>query len=263
MHAVLDQLYHVNLWIIWAISMTVLIAAALIGRALGRRESANHGDDRARAVGALEASALGLVTLMISFTFSAALDRYDLRKSLVLEEANAIVTASLRARTLPAPYAAEFGSLLNQYVDVRLSLRDYERDGLRSIAEPTLALQDEIWSRVVSLSAIDPRSIPNGQFLQSVTEMLDAHEKRLTADRNHVPEMVFMLLYALAAVALALNGYKAGLNGSRGLLAPVVMTILLASVIAQVQDLDRPQRGLITVSQQPMLNIGAPPADVR
>lgn len=258
----LENLYDVSLWIIWPASIGFLVIAALVGRRLGRRDAAGGGD-RAQAVGALETTALGLVTLLISFTFSAALDRYDARKALVVAEANAIDTTVQRARFLPEPHASAFRAKLAEYTEVRLSMREHPRDGLQKIIEPSLALQHELWDRGVEAAALDPRSIPHSQFVQSLSEMLDLHEKRLAADRNHVPEIVFLLLYSLAAVALVLNGYRAGLKGPGPLVAPMIVATLLASVIAQVQDLDRPQRGAITVSQQPMANVGAAPHEVR
>ena len=70
-----------------------------------------------------------------------------------------------------------------------------------------------------------------------------------------MPEAVFLLLYLLAAAALGLNGYKAGLGGGRPATASIVASLLLAAVILQIQDFDRPRRGLITVSQQPLHNL--------
>jgi hypothetical protein len=258
----IDIFQGMNQWVLWLVSTALLCAAAFAFWRLGTKHSA-HDDGRLAAMSGVQGTALGLMTLIISFTFSAALNRYDNRKSLVLIEANAIDTAAQRARFLPAPYPAQFGELLTQYTQVRLSMSDYPEQGLKKIVMPSLALQHMLWDKAVEVSPLDPHSIPNGQFLQALSEMLDLHEKRLAADRNHVPDAVFILLYALATVALGLHGYKSGLSGARVRFPTILLAVLLSSVILEIHDLDRPQRGLITVSQQAMANVGADAADVK
>jgi hypothetical protein len=90
-----------------------------------------------------------------------------------------------------------------------------------------------------------------------LSHLIDIHEERLAAESNHVPEAVFLLLYALAGVALGFNGFRAGLGGDKSVTPSAIMVVLFATVIAQAQDLDRPQRGFIVVSQQPMTNLNA------
>lgn len=250
-----EWLYGVSLWIVFPVSAVALIAAAGLGRWLGRRAAAHGRDDGTGAISGLQGAALGLVTLLISFTFSVALDRYDTRKAFVLEEANALSTVQRRAQMLAQPHASQVGRLLDEYLAVRLTVADGGAGSLRRIAPRSLDLQDRLWREALAVSALDPRSIPNGLFIEAVNALDDTHEKRLTADRSHVPEAVFLLLYALAAVALGLNGYRAGLAGGRPTRASIGMALLFAAVIVQVQDLDRPRRGLITVSQQSMHNL--------
>jgi hypothetical protein len=80
----------------------------------------------------------------------------------------AIDTAAQRARFLPAPYPAQFAELLIKYTQVRLSMSDYQTQGLQKIAASSLALQHSLWDKAVEVSALDPYSIPNGQFLQAM-----------------------------------------------------------------------------------------------
>lgn len=255
MTASIEWLYGVSLWIVFPVSIAVLLISAFAGRWIGRAAAARGRDDKSGAISALQGTALGLVTLMISFTFSVAISRYDTRKAYVLEEALAVSTAQQRAQMLPQPYASDVRGLLDDYLKVRLSVTELGKGGLLKIAPQSLDLQRRLWSKTLAVSALDSRSIPIGLFVQSVNDLDDMAEKRLTADRNHVPEAVFLLLYTLAAVALGLNGYKAGLGGGRSATASIVISVLLAAIILQIQDLDRPQRGLISVSQQPLQNL--------
>lgn len=255
MIARVEWIYDLSPWIVFPASVAALLASAWLGRRIGRRSAGRGLDDSSGAIGALQGTALGLVTLMISFTFSVAVNRYDTRKAYVLEEALALSTARSRADLLPPAHAKAVRVLLDDYLQVRLTVEDLGPGAQRQIAATSLELQRRLWTQTVAIAALDPRSIPNGLFIQAVNDLDDMIEKRLTADRSHVPEAVFLLLYLLAGVALGLNGYKAGLGGGRPATISVVTSILLAALILQIQDLDRPRSGLITVSQQPLHNL--------
>ena len=99
-------------------SIVFLVAASEAGRLLGVRAAGRGGDD----VSTLEAAILGLLALMIGFTFAMALTRFDARRAAVVNEANAIGTTALRARLLPAPHNVETNKLLQEYVRTRLDI---------------------------------------------------------------------------------------------------------------------------------------------
>ena len=107
--------------LIFAVSLVVLLGASELGRALGVRISGRGGDD----VSTLEGAILGLLALMIGFTFAMALSRYEARREAVLDEANSIGTTALRARLLPAPHAAASLKLLREYVQIRLDITNF------------------------------------------------------------------------------------------------------------------------------------------
>ena len=105
------------------------------------------------------------------------------------------------------------------------------------------------------MSALDAHAVPAGLFVRSLNDLIDVHETRLTADRNHVPPAVILLLYGIAVVALGFAGYNGGVVGARGRLPLAVMALTVVTVITLIMDLDRPRRGLVTVSQQPMADL--------
>lgn len=193
-----------------------------------------------------------------------ALSRYDGRKAAVLDESNAIGTAVLRAQLLPAPQAQTSATLLARYARVRLALGTSgdDRAARADAVKQSLVLQNDLWREAVAASTADSRSTPIGLYVQTLNDMIDMHEKRLTALRNHVPETVVLLLYLIALVATGFTGYGAGLAGDRERGSKLLMALLIATVLILVIDLDRPYRGLVTVSQQPMLDLiqGLPPA---
>ncbi len=248
-----EILYDIGQAWIYAASLVALAGAAELGRWIGRRVQ-RRGAGPHPTVGTIESAALGLMALMIGFTFAMALTRFDARKQAVLDEANAVGTAALRAQMLPAAQAGSSADLLAQYAKVRLALgtSGYETPAWTDAVARSLDLQNRLWREAVAASAADSHSIPIGLYIQALNDVIDMHEKRLTALRNHVPETVVLLLYLIAIVSTGFTGYGAGLNGDAERGSKLLMVLLIATVLILVIDLDRPYRGLITVSQQPM-----------
>jgi hypothetical protein len=235
---------------IFLVSLVVILAAAEIGRWLGVR---GGGEEN---VPTLEGAVLGLLALMIGFTFAMALSRFELRRDAVLDEANAIGTTALRARLLPAPHNAECVKLLKDYVQLRLDLtqRVLSLGELNAAITRSNAIQEALWQQAKAVAARDTEMVPTGLFIQSLNEMIDNQAKHLNAIRDRVPNIVFLTLYGVAATASAFAGYASG-SGERPSRLPVyVMIILVCSVILMIQDLDRPFTGFIFNSQQPMID---------
>jgi hypothetical protein len=118
-------------------------------------------------------------------------------------------------------------------------------------------IQEALWLRAKAVAARDNAMVPAGIYIQSLNEMFDNQEKRLTAWRNWVPNVVFFALYAIAAVALGFTGYTSGLEAKQCRLPIYIMSTLAAGVILLIQDIDRPGAGFISVSQQPMIDTAA------
>ncbi len=237
---------------VFLVSVAVILCAGELGRRLGVRRGRKGGDN----VATLEGAILGLLALMISFTFAMSLGRFEARRDAVLNEANAIGTTALRARLLPAPHAAEGLKLLNEYVRLR---RDMNAGELASAAWGIAAaragaIHEALWQHAKAVAASDTAMVPTGLFIQTLNEMIDNQEKYLIATHNRVPNIVLIALYCIATVASAFTGYAGGLESRRSRLPVYVMGILVASVILLIQDLDRPSSGFIRVSQQPLID---------
>src|SRR6516225_454845 len=117
------DLYNYSLLTVFLVGLALIVAASEIGRFLGVRVGNQGGDN----VSTLEAAVLGLLALMIGFTFAMALSRFEARRDAVLNEANAIGTTALRARLLPEPERKEVLKLLREYVQTRLDSRSGPR----------------------------------------------------------------------------------------------------------------------------------------
>ena len=160
---------------------------------------------------------LGLLALIIAFTFAMALTRFDARRDAVLNEANAIGTTALRARLLPEPHRTDSLKLLREYVKIRLDItaRPASRTELKVAIERSDALQEALWQQAKAMAAKDSGFVPTGLFIQALNETIDNQGKRLAALRNRVPNIVLLSLFGLAAIAGAFVGYASGLDPRR------------------------------------------------
>jgi hypothetical protein len=247
-----QQLYN-PLFIGFCVGVVIVFLACEIGWRLGRwREGEGVGGN----IAALEQSFLGLLALMVGFSFLMALTRFEARQEAVLNEANAIGTTALRARLLPEPHRTESLKLLRKYAQMRV---DFIASGkslaqLSSVVNRSNQIQEELWQQVKAVSAKDNNMVPTGLFIQTLNEMIDNQTKRLTALRNHIPTPVLLSLFAIAAVSCGFAGYAGRLDPLRTRLPAVINAALFSAVIFVILDLEGPSSGLIQINQQSMID---------
>jgi hypothetical protein len=246
-----------NEYLIIAALLITFLAATEIGFRSGRSRQSREDEQTRFHITSLQGPLLGLLALMLGFTFSMALSRYDMRKELVLAESNAIGTAYLRARLMPEPHRSENVRLLNAYVDARLDFYNAGNDPVRLAAAKADAahLQQQLWAMAIAMSQLDTRSVPLGLFVQSLNAVFDLDADRSQALQNHVPKPVLALVSIIAAVALAFIGHGCGLHGRRHFVSTALVALLLALVLAVILDLDLPRQGLIKIKQDSMISL--------
>lgn len=239
---------------LWGVFTAVLVLVLLAIEGGFRLGKYGRGRSEKEApVGAMVGATLGLTAFFLAFTFGMAAERFDTRRLVVLDEANAIGTTYLRAAMLPER-RDEIRALLRDYVDVRLeTVRSGNvAEGVRRSED----IQNQLWAHAIALGKQDPGSIVVGLFIQSLNEMIDLHTKRLTAAvRNRIPSVIWFALLAVAAIALGTMGYHAGLAGTRRSVAVVAVAVTFSAVILLIADLDRPQEGALKVSQQALIDL--------
>ena len=142
-----EILYHLDQWLILVAFFALLLLAAEGGYRLGRFMKPRTDETARPVVFNIHAAILGLLGLLLAFTFSMAVARYDSRKQLVLDEANTIGTAYLRARLLPEPQRTDVARLVPEYVDSRLRFHQEAEgpDGRREENAEADRLQDQLW----------------------------------------------------------------------------------------------------------------------
>jgi hypothetical protein len=244
------------LWGVFVVTVVVVFLSVEGGFRLGRYRGHRPEHEQEAPVGAMVGATLGLLAFILAFTFGMAASRFDTRKELVLDEANAIGTTYLRAELLPEPERTKIRDLLREYVDVRLPKGVLTLEKIKQAIGRSEDLHGQLWSQAVAISEKNPGSIIAALFIQSLNEVIDLHSKRVTAGlRNRIPQTIWVALYFVAVLAMAAMGYHTGLTGRRSLVANLAIILTFSAVILLIVDLDRPQEGLLKVSQQAMVDL--------
>jgi hypothetical protein len=249
-----EPLDYIPLWILLPLAGAFLALAMEGGYRLGRWRKSTAPDERDVPVGAMVASILGLLALVLGFTFSLAASRFDARRQGVLDEANAIGTTFLRARMLPEPERTETMRLLREYATVRAGAANAEKVGEAIVYSETL--HEQLWKEAISAGKKDPGNLTTALFVQSLNEMIDLHATRvLYGLRSRIPLVIWIGLFGLALLGMASVGYQAGISATRRSPAMLALVLAFGAVLYLIADLDRGQEGLLRVSQQALLDV--------
>ncbi len=246
------------------ISICILLLAMMmlsveVGRWIGKRRRDTFAEADRSQINAIQAAILGLFALLLGFTFTMSVQRYDGRTVAVATEANAIGTAYLRSELLNPSDREQARSILRRYTDLRLQAAGVSlplQSDLNELTAQAAGLQGQLWSLGVSAAEADPNPVTTGLYLQAVNTLIDAQGSRSAALQNHVPEPVLLLLMTVFVTGGGVVGYATGLSGGRRpLFATLAMTLLIVLVVFVVVDLDRPRRGLIQINQTSLIEL--------
>jgi hypothetical protein len=245
---------HLPLWGLLLATVAVVFLSVEGGYRLGKLRRQRSEPEKESTVGATVGATLGLLAFTLAFTFGLAAARFETRRQVLLEEANAIGTTNLRAAFLPEPQRSEARRLLREYVDVRL--KGVQPDKVQQAVSESNALHSRLWAHAVAAAEKDPRSIPTGLFIQSLNEVIDLHAKRVMVGlRNRIPGAIWGALYFMAVLGMAEIGYHGGLTSPKRSPAVLALVLTFSAVMFLIADLDRPQEGLLRVSQQAMIDL--------
>jgi hypothetical protein len=219
-----------------------------LGRQLGRRRQGKDEEGARAGLGAVEGAVFTLLGLLIAFTFSGAASRFDARRQLIAQEANAIGTAWLRLDLLPAKAQPELRDLFRRYLDVRLAAYQKMPDVEAALAElsKATALQGEIWHRAVAACQTSPNPV-QAQLIPALNEMFDLAATRMMVARMHPPAIIFGMLGVLALMSSLLAGYAMAGGKTRSWIHVVGFALIMATTVYVILDLEFPRLGIIRV----------------
>ncbi len=246
----MNNLYDTPAELIAGAFLILLLMAVELGHALGRRVDVRDWEKSSGAYTTLAGAVLGLLGLLLAFSFGMADARYGARKAVVLKEANAIGTASLRASFLDASTEPRMKALMRQYVDARMADYAVRSDGQ---TERTAALQQELWTLAAAGDAYrEPKAAGLSLLTSALNDVIDVSSEQKAARDNRVPDAVLWLLFSVAVLSGALGGFAFGATRHRNMLVTLTFSVLVSLVIFTILDLDRPRRGVIQVDLTPM-----------
>jgi len=229
--------------VVFVISFLVLWLAAVLG--LHLKKATGFDQEKRSDFGLIQAATLTLLGLLIGFSFSMAVGRYDQRKNYEEAEANAIGTEYLRADLLAPADRDKIRGLLKKYTELRIRYYQAELDRVDSIDTQTAQLQGELWSAVVGPAGQKPDPVV-ALVVSGMNDVINAQGYTLAAWRYHVPLSAMALMVGIAALCNVLVGYGSSSVGPSRLLL-MVLPLFVATTFMLIYDIDSPRRGLVRV----------------
>ncbi len=250
-----ELLYDINSIAITGTLFVLIILFNEFGFRIGRFVQHRTDEEIKSLTGAIQASVLGLLALLLGFSFNMSMQRHDGRTHALVDEANAIGTAVLRARLLPESVQGDVEAAFREYIEIRIAMGkiDLSRTAERNQYNREVArLQAQLWALAVAAANEDPRPVTSGSFMTALNALIDTQGTRHALLQTHVPEVVLFLLFIVFIVAGGMLGYSTGLSGKRVVIPSALVGFLIALIVFIIIDLDRPRRGVIQVKQDYM-----------
>lgn len=234
----------VYLFILLVVAMPVAASAG----ALLLRRNVPLSDEARDNYNVVQGATLTLLALLIGFSLSMAVTRYDQRKNLEEEEANAIGTEYLRADLIGAAASAKVKALLARYLELRISSYNAgDPHALAAIDDETAALQAQLWASVSEAAVAEPSAITS-LAVSGMNDVLNTQGYTQAAWRNRIPESVWALMLGIGLLCNLMQGYGIRKeSGRRAMLLVVPLALSLALSLSLIADIDSPRGGLIRI----------------
>ncbi len=239
--------------LVFVVSFVLLVLASWIGASLIRRGASLARDTR-EEFGVILAATLTLLGLVIGFSFSMALERYDQRKNYEEAEANAIGTEYLRLDFLPPADAASARLLLKRYVDQRILFYTARSQAkLKPVNDETARLQEQLWAAVRGPAAAQDR-IMDALAVAGMNDVLNSQGYTQAAWWNHIPPAAWILLLVIAVFCNLMVGYNfGGAQQKRRLI--YILPFIVSIAFLLISDIDSPRGGMIRVKPQNLISL--------
>jgi len=233
----------------WQIALLLFISMLLFvyfGARIGKIRAKNSAfKESASSVNYLS----GLLFFLLAFTFGMGGNRYDARRTVVIEEANAIGTALLRADLYPGQERELFRKDFRSYLEQRIAFYELKTDGKAVLRADSMAqaLSAQIWKRATVLSADPQHAIASRLMIPALNDMIDITTTRYYGELAKVPESIVWMLLILACINAFYIGYASVMKGRTDWLVEIGFCLLVSVVVLFTLDVDRPRRGFVNL----------------
>lgn len=227
----------------------ILILAFMTGFQIRKWKLRNNPSKMKEELGSISSTLLGLLALILAFTFSMANSRFDVRRELAVQEANAIGTAALRTEFFPDSIQSALKTTLKNYLEERIMIIEAGTDVEKMILH--LSKSDSIglslWNQVTEFSKSDPNLVKTSEIVPALNEMIDLSTSRLAAGEANIPPSIQWFLIILCICSTFLLGYER--KDDFDLILVVGFSLMLSITVFSIVDLDRPRSGLVTLEE--------------
>jgi hypothetical protein len=236
-----------NSYLIAGLLFLIMILAFMVGNKIRRYKEREGKMVEDKSIGALEGSLLGLLALLLSFTFSMSSNRHDRRVNIIIEEANDIGTAILRADLYPDSIRKAFRKDFKDYLETRIKFYTAKADMVivKESLEEGNRLQAALWQRATSLGQDKDNFHRTSQMVPALNAMFDIVTTGTAATMDKVPEVILYLLFLICMTAALMVGYAAGPKADWTMV--ISFSLMIAMTVFLIIDLDRPRRGVINL----------------
>ena len=227
--------------------LLLMILAFMVGNKIRRHKEHKGKMVEDKSIGALEGSLLGLLALLLSFTFSMSSSRHDRRVNLIIEEANDIGTAILRADLYPDSIRQAFRKDFKNYLETRITFYTAKADlvKVKQALEEGNRIQSTLWQRATSFGQDKDNFHRTSQMVPALNAMFDIVTTGTAATMDKVPEVILYLLFLICMTAALMVGYAAGPKADWTMV--ISFSLMIAMTVYLIIDLDRPRRGVINL----------------
>ncbi len=240
--------------VLFLVMLVLLTASAALGALVLRRRKPIAADAR-EDFNLVQGATLTLLALLIGFTLSMAVGRYDQRKNLEEEEANSIGTEYLRADLIEGPDTARVKALLERYLDQRLLYyRTRDADQLAEIATATAQIENEMWLLARNVAREKPTPI-GALVVSGMNDVINSQGYAEAAWLNRIPVSAWSLMVVIAFLSTLMQGYGCRTDSSKAVLFFLPLTVSLSLTL--ISDIDSPRGGLIRVAPQNLMSLAA------
>ena len=235
-----------------------MVLAFGLGQWLGRRRPLSQ-DATTEVPNAVNGAIFAVLGLLLAFTFSAAYGRLDVRRHLIVQEANAISTAYLRLDLLPIETQPPLRDLFRAYAASRAALYGDLADSGQTQTElaRSAALQMEIWHSATAAANCADCESTRLLLIPALNEMIDLVTTRTAAINSHPPMPIFVVLFALAMICSGLMGLRTGRTEQLGRLHSLLFAVVVSGLLYLILDIEYPRFGLVRLehSNQTLVNL--------
>jgi hypothetical protein len=249
----------VPIWVVFIATFVIVILAVEAGYRVGHHSHRRSEDEKESPVSAIAGAILGLAAFMLAFTFGIVAERHADRRALVRDEAVALRTAWQRSDFLPETDRGEAATLLRTYVDRRVEFAQtgkLDPQRVQSGMVDAQQIQQRLWDMAVANARKDMNSDVAALYIDSLNQVNALHAMRVAiAIQTRVPLEIWIVLYCITILGMVSVGYQTGIAGSKRSAAWPLLAFAFALVFALIGGLDRPDSGILKVTQQPLIDL--------